>query len=275
MSDERQTNCSSLLNIKSLFVSASSMAIDESYVTSLSENAAMIGHSHQRIQDGHLHISPHMSNRNESTNKMSFDLERTHNGKSSVLRKRTLDSKYGGFDMNVCDRAVKHKKTFCDIRRNVKEGNRRFYKLWMLPKWLRKKVRWKIWTKFTKKNDQERRDGKRKKFVRRRHSRELKQRGTIFSYGKTVIRYKIEKNSHPLRHEWATQKTIQFDTRRDSRKSFQRETTLKCLGHRKKKESISIALWKHTLSELHFRNQSHICRGNSYIKSTIDKSKIS
>ena len=148
-----------------MFVSASSMAIDKSYATSLSENAAMIGHSHQRIQDGQLHISPHLSNRNESTNKKSFHLERTHNGKSRVLRKHTLDSKYGGFDLNVCDRVVKHKRTFCDIRRNVKEGNRSLHELWMLPKWLGKKVRWKIWTKFTKKNDQERRDGKRKKFV--------------------------------------------------------------------------------------------------------------
>ena len=85
-----------------------------------------------------------MSNRNESTDKKSFDLERTHNGKSRVLRKHILDSKYGGFDLNVCDRAVKHKKTFCDIRRNVKESKRRFHELWTLPKRLGKKVRWKI-----------------------------------------------------------------------------------------------------------------------------------
>ncbi|XP_015754756.1 PREDICTED: CBL-interacting protein kinase 11-like [Acropora digitifera] len=200
-SDERQTNCSSLLNIERLFVSASSMAIDKSYATSLSENTAMIGHSHQRIQDGQLHISPDMSNRNESTDKKSFDLERTHNGKSCVLRKRTLDSKYGGFDVNVCDRAVKHKKMFCDIRRNVKESNGRFDELWMLPKWLGKKVRWKIWTKFTKKNDQERRDWKRKNFIlklERRRSGEMKQRRTIFNYGKTVVRYKIEKKIPPF-----------------------------------------------------------------------------
>ena len=245
------------------------MAIDKSYATSLSENAAMIGHSHQRIQDRQLHISPHMSNHIESPNKKSFDLERTHNGKSRVLRKRTLDSKYGGFDLNVCDRAVKHKKTFCDIRRNVKESNRKFHELWMLPKWVRKKVRWKIWTKFTKRTDQERRDWKRKNFTltsERRRRGEMKQRRTIFSYGKTVVRYKIEKNSRPLRHEWATQKKIQFDTRRDSRMSHHRETTLKCLGHRKKKEGVSIALWKHILNELHLRNQSYICRGNSYLK---------
>ena len=37
--------CSFLSNITSLFVSASSMAMDESYATSLSENEAMIGHS--------------------------------------------------------------------------------------------------------------------------------------------------------------------------------------------------------------------------------------
>ena len=198
----------------------------------------MIGHSHQRIQDGQLHISPHMSKRNESMDKKSFDLERTHNGRFRVLRKHILDSKYGGFGLNVCDKTVKYKKKFCDIRsRNVKESNRRFNELWVLPKWLGKKVRWKIWTKFTKKNDQERRDWKRKNFIltlERRRSGELKQRGTIFSYGKIVIRYKIKKNSRPLRHEWATQKKIQFDTRRDSRKSYHRETTLKCLGHRKK-----------------------------------------
>ena len=95
-----------------------------------------------------------MSNRNESTDKKSFDLERTHNGRSRVLRKDTLASKYGGFGLNVCDKTVKYKKTFCDIRsRNVKESNRRFYEMWMLPKWLGKKVRWKILTKFTKKND--------------------------------------------------------------------------------------------------------------------------
>ena len=222
------------------------MAIDKSYSTSLSENTAMIGHSHQRIQDGQLHISPDMSNRNESTDKKSFYLERTHNGKSCVLRKRTLDSKYGGFDVNVCDRAVKHKKMFCDIRRNVKESSGRFDELWMLSKWLRKKVRWKIWTKFTKKNDQERRDGKRKNFIlklERRHSGEMKQRRTIFSYGKTVVIYKIEKNYRSLRHEWVTQKKIQFDTRSDSRKNHHSERTLKCLGHRKKKESVFIALW--------------------------------
>ena len=114
------------------------MAIDKSYATSLSKNAAMIGHSHQRIQDGQLH-------------KKSFDLERTHNGKFCVLRKYILDSKYGGFGLNVCDKTVKYKNKFCDIRsRNVKESNRRFYELWVLPKWLGKKVRWKIWTKFTR-----------------------------------------------------------------------------------------------------------------------------
>ena len=237
----------------------------------------MIGHSHQRIQDGQLHISPDMSNRNESTDKKSFDLERTHNGKSRVLRKRTLDSKYGEFDLNVCERVVKHKKMFCDIRRNVKESNRWFHQLWMLPKWLGKKVRWKIWTKFTKKNDQERRDWKRKNFIlklERCRSGEMKQRRTIFSYGKTVVRYKIEKNSRPLRHEWATQKKIQFDTRRGSRKSHHRETTMKYLGHRKKEESVFIALWKHILNELHLRNQSYICRGNSYLKCTIDNGKF-
>ena len=112
--------------------------------------------------------------------------------------------------------------------------------------------------KIHQKNDQERRDWKRKNFIltlERRRSGELKQRGTIFSYGKTEIRYKIEKNSCPLRHEWATQKKIQFDTRRDSRKSYHRERTLKCLGHRKKKDSVFIALWKHILNELHLRNQ--------------------
>ena len=70
--------------------------------------------------------------------------------KVSRLEKHALDSKYGG--LNVCDRTVKHKKTFCDVRRNVKESTRSFHGLWMLPKWLGKKVRWKIWTKFTKKN---------------------------------------------------------------------------------------------------------------------------
>lgn len=242
-SDERQTNCSSLLNIERLFVYASSMAIDKSYATSLSENTAMIGHSHQRIQDGQLHISPDMSNRNESTDKKSFDLERTHNGKSCVLRKRILDSKYGGFDVNVCDRAVKHKRMFCDIRRNVKESNGRFDELWMLPKWLGKKVRWKIWTKFTKKNDQERRDWKRKNFIlklERRRSGEMKQRRTIFSYGKTVVRYKIEKKNPALYNM----------------------------------NGEHIALWKHILNELHLRNQSYICRGNSYLKCTIDNGKF-
>ena len=178
----------------------------------------MIGHSHQRIQDGQLHISEHKSNRNESTDRKSLNLKRTHNGKSRVLSKRTLDTKYGGFDLSVCDRAVKHKKTFLDIRRNVKKSNRGFHELWMLPKWLGKEVQWKIWTKFTKKNDQERRGWKRKNFIltlERRRSGEMKQRKTIFSYGETVAKYKIEKNSRPLRHEWATQKKIQFDTRRE------------------------------------------------------------
>ena len=203
------------------------MAIDKSYATSLSENTAMIGHSHQRIQDGQLHISPDMSTRHESTDKTSFDLERTHNGKSCVLRKRTLDSKYGGFDVNACDRAVKHKKMSCDIRRNVKESNGRFNELWMLPKWLGKKVRWKIWTKFTKKNDQERRDWKRKNFIltlERRRSGEMKQRRTIFNYGKTVVRYKIEKKNPALYNM----------------------------------NGEHIALWKHILNELHLRNQSYI-----------------
>jgi len=221
------------------------MAIDKSYATSesLSENAAMIGHSHQRIQDGQLHFSPHMSNRNESTNKKSFDLEKTHNGKSRVLRKRTLDSKYGEFDLNVCERVVKHKKMFCDIRRNVKESNRWFHQLWMLPKWLGKKVRWKIWTKFTKKNDQERRDWKRKNFIlklERCRSGEMKQRRTIFNYGKTVLRYKMKEKNPALYNM----------------------------------NGEHIALWKHILNELHLRNQSYICRGNSYLKCTIDNGKF-
>ena len=233
------------------------MAIDKSYATSLSENAAMIGLSHQRIQDRQLYISPHMSNHNESTDKKSYYLERTHNGKSPVLRKRTLDSKYGGFDLNVCNRAVKHKKPFCDIRRNVKESNRWFHELWMLPKWVGKKVRWKIWTKFTKKNDQEHRDWKRKNFIlklERRRSGEMKQCRTIFSYGKTVVRYKVEKNPRPLRHEWATQKKIQFETRRDSRKRNDVEMS----RAQKKREGVSIASWKDILNELHLRNRSYI-----------------
>ena len=134
-----------------------------------------------------------MSNRNESTDKKSFDLERTHNGRSRVLRKHTLASKYGGFGLNVCDKTVKYKKTFCDIRsRNVKESNRRFYEMWMLPKWLGKKVRWKILTKFTKKNDQKHRDWKRKNFIlslERRRSGELKQRGNDIQLRKNS--YKI------------------------------------------------------------------------------------
>ena len=146
---------------------------------------------------------------------------------------------------------------FCDIRRNVKESNRRFHELWMLPKWVGKKVRWKIWTKFTKKNDQEHRDWKRKNFIlklERRRSGEMKQRRTIFSYGKTVVRYKIEKNSRPLRHEWATQKKIHFETRRDSRKRNDVEMS----RAQKKREGVSIASWKDILNELHLRNRSYI-----------------
>ena len=82
--------------------------------------------SHQRIQGGQCHISPDMSNRKESMNKKSFDLERTHSRKFRVYRKDVLDSKYAGFDLNVCNRTLKPKKTFCDIRRDVKGSARRF-----------------------------------------------------------------------------------------------------------------------------------------------------
>ena len=54
--------------------------------------------------------------------KKSSDLERTHSGKFRVLRKHALDSKCSGFYLNVCDRTLKHKKTFCDFRRDVKES---------------------------------------------------------------------------------------------------------------------------------------------------------
>jgi len=68
-----------------------------------------------------------------------------------------------------------------------------------------KKSTMKIWTQFTKKNDREHRDWKRDKFkllLEIHHIGELKQRRKIHNsyYGKTVGRYKIEKNSGPLRH---------------------------------------------------------------------------
>ena len=254
------------------------MAMDESCATSLSENAAMICDSHQRIQDGQWHISPYMSNRNESMDKKSSDLERTHSGKFRVLRKHALDSKYGEFDLNVCDRTLKHKKKFYDIRRYVKESTRRVDGLWMLPKWLGKKVRWKIWTQFTKKNGQERRGLTRNKFtlvLERHHNGDLKQRRKIHSYGKTVGRYKIEKNSRPLRHEWNTQMNTQnnqFDTRRNLRKGRGRETAVKFLGLViKKKEGVCIALWKHILNEFRHRNQSYICTDSNHLRCTVDK----
>ena len=68
------------------------------------------------------------------------DVKRTHSGKFCVLRKHALESKYVGFDLNVCDRTLKHKKKFYDIRRDVKETTRRVDGLWMLPKWLGKKA---------------------------------------------------------------------------------------------------------------------------------------
>ena len=42
-----------------------------------------------------------MSNRNECTDKKSFGLERTHNGKFRVLRNMHWIQKYGG--LNVCE----------------------------------------------------------------------------------------------------------------------------------------------------------------------------
>ena len=84
----------------------------------------MIGNSRQRIKDGQLHISPDMSNRKESKDKKSFDLERTHNGQFRFLSKHTLYSKYSGFDLNVCERILKDKKVY--VRRNVNEVTRRF-----------------------------------------------------------------------------------------------------------------------------------------------------
>ena len=254
------------------------MAMDESYATLLNENAAMIDHLHQRIQDGPWHISLDMSKRKESMDKKSFDVERTHHGKFGVLRKHASDSKYGGLNLNVYDRTLKRKKKFYDIRRDVKESTRRFHGLWMLPKFLGKKVRWKIWTKFTKRSHQERRDWERKKFrliLERHHNGELKQRRKVYIYGKTLGQYKIEKNSCPLRHEWDTQMKApnnQLDTRRNSRKSRGRETTVKFLGIvRKKNGGVCIALWKRILNEFHHRNQSYIFRDNNYLKCKVDK----
>ena len=85
------------------------------------------------FQGGQCHISPDMSNRKESMNKKSWKerkelgrKERTHSRKFRVYRKDVLDSKYAGFDLNVCNRTLKPKKTFCDIRRDVKGSARRF-----------------------------------------------------------------------------------------------------------------------------------------------------